>query len=337
VVAVAVVCLLVWRHRPPTPIKPVSSSRPSKELTLQTANSSPTPTLNQLPPGATENLVKQEGEREKKLWDLWLATPISFYGKVVDEKNNPVSDANAHISFVDTLGSGSTHTKVNEKTDSTGIFHTSGHGLGVVVMVSKEGYYHLEQSDGNFEYSNAGGQVDPHTDPNNPAVFILRKIGKTEPLIVIRHNYSIGKNGMPVEVNLATGKVAQPGQGNIKVEAWTNDQGHQINSNQPYDWRCRITVPGGGVVQRAGEFDFEAPLDGYAASDEIDMPVNLGQQWRTQASKNYFLMLANGTYARLEFRMIAGGDHFFKITSYLNPQSGYRNLEYGQNQPGTAP
>ena len=278
---------------------------------------------------------EREREREKKIWDTGLATPIQFYGKVEDEKGNPVEAARVHISMHDRLGGGGADTE--QKTDKDGLFSASGHGLGLGVVVFKDGYYQLPQSYGSFGYAQGAGNGAPHPDPSTPAIFILRKMGKTEPLIVVRHNYPIAKNGTPVEINLATGKAVQASQSEIKVEAWTNDQGHQVNSNRPYDWRCRITVPGGGLVQRAGEFDFDAPSDGYADSDEIDMPANLGQQWRTQDSRNYFVRLANGMYARLEFRMIAGGDHFFKITSYLNPQPGSRNLEYGQPQPGTAP
>ena len=56
------------------------------------------------------------------------------------------------------------------------------------------------------------------------------------------------------------------------------------------------------------------------------MPKN-AEKWQPQAERSYFLKLANGCYARIEFKMIAGGDHYFKIESYLNP-SGSRNLEY---------
>ncbi len=145
------------------------------------------------------------------------------------------------------------------------------------------------------------------------------------------------RTGTPVGVDLKTGNVTQAGQGDIEVQAWTNGQGHQVNSNQPYDWRVRIEVPGGGLIQRAAAFDFEAPSDGYAESNEIDMPATAGRQWRSQASGNYFLKLANGTYARLEFRMVAGGDHFFRVASFLNPNPGDRNLEYDPSQQPPAP
>jgi len=42
------------------------------------------------------------------------------------------------------------------------------------------------------------------------------------------------------------------------VEAWTNNQGVAPNSNQLYDWRFRVSVPGGGLVDRIDQFGFEA-------------------------------------------------------------------------------
>lgn len=201
-------------------------------------------------------------------------------------------------------------------------------GLGIAIQVSKEGYYQLKESDGTFGYSKAGGQTNPHPDPKSPAIFVLRTMGKPEPLVKIDNYIRVPKNGTPTEVSLTSGNVVANGKGELKVETWTDDQGRPPHSSQPYDWRCRITVSGGGLVKRTGEFDFEAPESGYAPSDEIDMPASLGNQWREHSARQYFLKLSNNRYARVEFEMIAGGDHFFHITSYLNPQPGSRNLEY---------
>ncbi len=30
-----------------------------------------------------------------------------------------------------------------------------------------------------------------------------------------------------------------------------------------FDWRYTINIPGGGIIERLGQFDFEAPVDGY--------------------------------------------------------------------------
>jgi hypothetical protein len=93
-------------------------------------------------------------------------------------------------------------------------------------------------------------------------------------------------------------------------------------------------VTGGGLQPRTGEFDFVAPTDGYQGNDVLDMPAS-ATPWSKQMSREYFLKLANGDYARISFTMRAGGAHFFSITSYLNPVPGHTNLEYDPNQTAT--
>jgi len=263
---------------------------------------------------------------EKKIWDAGLATPIRFYGKVVDEKGIPISEANVHVSMHDHLLEG--YSKKELLSDKDGLFTVSGHGLGLGVMVSKGGYYHLKESDGTFGYAEGAGTGAPHPDPSNPAIFVLRKMGTAAPLVRVKGDFRIPKNGTPVLVDLGTGRATGGSNQAIKVECWTNDQKvTNPNLNIPYDWRCQLTVPGGGVVKREGQFDFVAPEGGYQPVDEIDMPASLGTKWRSQVTRDYFVKLGNGEFARLNFMMTAGGDHFFSITSYLNP-SGSKNLEY---------
>src|SRR5207253_3346534 len=88
-----------------------------------------------------------------------------------------------------------------------------------------------------------------------------------------------------------------------------------------------ISIPIGGLIATAKEFDFEAPENGYQPSSEILMTTDLGSNWRGIVDKKYFLKLKDGNYARMNFKMIAGGDHFCAIESFLNP-TGSRNLEY---------
>ncbi len=136
--------------------------------------------------------------------------------------------------------------------------------------------------------------------------------------------YKIARDGAPVEISLTTGATVSAGQGDLRVECWTDDQGKP--PGQKYDWKCRISVPDGGVLQSTEDLDFQAPPDGYQPAYQIDMPASLENEWANSAKRNFFLKLADGNYARMSFEMVAGGDHFFKLESYLNP-SGSRNLE----------
>jgi hypothetical protein len=303
----------------------------SQAVASQTpAASSGAKTASLTPAEAATSLVQQEHERERKTWDALFLTPISFFGKVVDENGTAIAGADVSLSFDNTLAE--KKSKQGLVTDDNGLFHVSGHGLGIVVQVSKHGYYHLDKSDGVFGYSRAGGRYDPHSDSASPAIFVLRKMGNAVPLVRLEKFIKTSKNGEPIEISLSTGRAVPSGQGDLKVEAWINDDGHEPNSNQPYDWRCRISILGGGLTQRTGDFSFDAPVEGYTAVDEIDMPASLGTNWRSQATREYFLQLSGDRYARLEFRIVAEGDYFFAIKSFLNVKPGDHNLEFDRSK-----
>ena len=98
---------------------------------------------------------------------------------------------------------------------------------------------------------------------------MLRKKGEAVPLVrVSERPIKVPRNGTPVEINLQTGKAAS--QGDLKVECWTQDQVKDAQGHYP--WHCRVSVPGGGLVKREGEFDFEATAEGYEPSDDIAPP-----------------------------------------------------------------
>ncbi len=283
---------------------------------------------------ATERQAQAEPsitESAKKEWERMFATQIVFYGKVIDEKKNPIEGANVLLSPTQTP-TGENNPKLEKLTDRNGLFSIKTHGMGLVVMVSKEGYYQLKESSGDFDYVDLGSTSanikSPHPNASDPAIFVLKKMGHPDALVNFEKSFSISKNGNPVQVDLVTSLETKDGSNIIKVEAWTFDQNiTDPNSNLPYNWSCRITVPGGGLIRKSGEFNFEAPAEGYQASDEIAMPAILGKEWRSQVPQSYFIKLGSGKYARIDFTMSAGGSHFFAINSYLNP-SGSRNLEY---------
>jgi len=159
----------------------------------------------------------------------------------------------------------------------------------------------------------------------------VRKL-KQFPNISIGLHFELPKDGTPVEISLLTGKLVSAGQGHIKVECWTMDQNQDPRQRRFYDWKCRLSIPNGGVVESTREFDFEAPESGYRPFDEINMPMSLGQEtWTDRIEKWYFLKLGDGNYARIRFKMMAYGTHGCRIESYLNPDKS-RNLEYDRNK-----
>lgn len=148
-------------------------------------------------------------------------------------------------------------------------------------------------------------------------------MGEAEPLAIIDgRQYDVSKNGEPIEINLITKQV---GRGHLKIECWTEPISHEDH----FTWRYRISVLGGGLTERKGEFDFEAPLEGYRLTDEFGMNAT-DEKWTSRIGKEYFLKLSDGNYARvnIQFHPETGDDwNFIVLKSYLNPQ-GSRNLEF---------
>ncbi|MDQ6632647.1 MAG: hypothetical protein M3Y82_12990, partial [Verrucomicrobiota bacterium] len=111
----------------------------------------------------------------------------------------------------------------------------------------------------------------------------------------------------------------------LKIECWTSDSGKK--SGEKYDWKCRISIPGGGLQIYSEEFPFHAPENNYVSTDEIDMTVRSDAGWQVDVERKYFIHTSDGKFGRIVFGMVAGGDHFCVIESYLN-SLGSRNLEF---------
>jgi hypothetical protein len=252
--------------------------------------------------------------------------PISFWGKVIDQNQKPIEAVNVHYEAVDHYFGPST--AYQGTSDSSGLFSINGvGGAGLYVGVSKDGYYQLgEKSMRGFHT----GSSDMPTK-ENPAIFELRKIGKTENLIYFRRDIITDNDGKAEGVVLTNGHPVSAAGGDITLALQSGSKTVPVNSHQQYDWRFQITVPNGGLQERKGDgFDFDAPITGYQPSDTVEM-VKGASEWRDSAEREYFLKLADGRYARIKAFVAAEGD-FVGITCYLNPISGHQNLEFDPNQ-----
>ena len=270
-----------------------------------------------------ENTIDKEDKKEAVIGKIIsaLSTPITFYGKVVDQDGNPVPNALVRYSLLDKFnasGSGG-----GTSTDKFGNIEISGvRGAVLGVNVSKNGYYQIHDvSNQRFAYG-IGPDTYTKSPPTieNPAIFVLQGMGNAEPLAMVSsRQINVPKTGNPVSIDLANGRT---GNGDLQVTSWIG------NSNQrPFDWSYKLNVPGGGLIERKGQFDFEAPPDGYQSTIEVGMAAN-AQQWTSQLTKEYFAKLADGRHARFSIEFYAGKRLFVVLESYVNPARGSRNLEY---------
>ncbi len=193
------------------------------------------------------------------------------------------------------------------------------------VKIIKESYYTSQRDNNSFNY--AGDNQNFVPNPDNPIIFHLRRKGKAEPLVTcdfpgFAKITQLRRDGTPTEISLSDCAVSVPGAGQLKLEFW----GDKIErTTKKFNWKLRITVPGGGMIETDEEFNFSAPENGYLPMVEIDMPTSL-ETWQTQIERKYFIRLNDGKYGRLDFSLLARNG-VFRIGSAINP-SGSRNLEF---------
>lgn len=306
-----------------------------------TAGSSP---ASSIPPVGVK---PQDAESDKRYLDALapiLQRSLVFYGRVVDERNTPVAGAKARFSLTNNPNPNGSGTRGETESDQDGRFVISGRGMGIYVEVSKEGYYRVPEIDGTRgsygqfrNHENLGNTDVPMPTEDKSAIFVLQKMGEAFPLVHIgQRSIIVPKNGTPTEIDLGTGQVVAAGKGQLRVEVWTQNEGLNPNKGKHYDWRCLLTVTGGGLIERTWQFDFEAPESGYAATAELAQAAT-AERWRQNMAKQFFVRLADNRFARINFEVIAGGDHFIVLESFLNPTPGSRNLEYDPKLNASTP
>lgn len=258
--------------------------------------------------------------RERKANEPWRA-PIDFYGKVVDQAGDPVVGANVFFQWNNLNG---TESKT-VSSDIDGLFSLVGEeGKFLAVKVKITGYYSYSDNPYGFHY--AGEDVNFVPDPNQPIVFRLQKKGQAEPLITadfpgFAKIVQFQHDGTPVKLDLLRGKEVASG-GQLRLQFW---RAPIEKTTRVFNWRCHLSVVGGGFLETEEEFNFMAPEDGYEPSIEIEMPVS-DEQWKGAVRRKYYFRLADGRYGRIEFYVLARNG-VFTVKSAINP-SGSRNLEY---------
>jgi len=253
------------------------------------------------------------------------AAPISIYGRALDEKGTPVGGAAVEYSLNDKYFKEGT--KGTTTTDALGRFRIQGTGVSVYVHVQRQGYYTIPGR------SNGSIRANQSTSLEEPAVFYLTAAGSPQSLT---HMAMITKRlplGIPMEISLTNRKLVPAGLGCLRLEVWVDGppQGHKYNN---FPWHCRVSVPGGGIVERTDQMAFEAPAEGYQTT--IELSVKPGENWRDFFEKDLWLHLADNSYARGKLYLSADSDAaLVSFDSYWN-QTGSRNLEAGANDFGRA-
>ncbi|MEM6885979.1 MAG: hypothetical protein AAF571_13205 [Verrucomicrobiota bacterium] len=320
-----------------------SSALPEKVLPEQVQQNVNTTSDVEIPQDVEEAIdaleIPEQEKKGLKLLSAIYGNPFEFYGKVVDENDTPIP--NARISYSMLQGHFESGKKGKTTSREDGTFTIQGKGGAVLIGVGKDGYYPMDNySSAGFSTTMVptpellertkppygGGYDKPLPPKDDPAIFVLRKKGEAAELIRTQNRFEMSNAGNPVGFSMETGKKVSPASANIQFEHWGDKAEKDATGN--YDWRFRITVPGGGLIEREGQFDFEAPENGYDQSVEINMPTSLGEDWKNSVNRNYFVRLADGNYGRMQLRIYGGRRFNLTIQESLVNPSGSRNLEY---------
>jgi hypothetical protein len=287
-----------------------------------------TPTGRQIPGGRPEPSDPRWKEREVKRridpeyeWKM----PINFFGRVVDENEQPVPSAKVELSWTDLSQAGSSQAQTT--TDAQGFFSLLNQtGRHLEVRVSKDGYYTPKRQQISFDYA-AFWEADYHVpDPNNPVLFHIRKKNQGEALRSGEIRPTMPADGTPMRFDLLNGGRLSP-DGQLEIAAVTNTEKYPPKI---FNWRATILVPGGGLIEHNAEFPFEAPEDGYQPSVGFDMPTN-APDWKPLIEKSYFIEFGSPPrYGRIQVQ-INGGSQKASVSYWVNP-SGSRNLEANSNE-----
>ncbi len=287
-------------------------------------SSSSVPPEPAIPKATPANGGDYEDRRQKTIEKIAEAysAPIAFLGKVVDQHGNVV--ANAEVGYSTANKFAQSGTNFSMQADGRGYFEIKGvTGAVLGVNVSKKGYYQVHNvSNQRFAYGVGSDNYTKSAPPKNErAVFVLQKKGESEPLIRLSsRQFTIPQNGQFVTINIAPSRSPQSSvQSSAYVEKGKRDH---------YNWTFKITIPGGGLIDRKDQFDFEAPTEGYEETVNVGMDGS-DPAWKSQTEKSYFAKLPDGSFARLQIHFRASDyKSTMVLESYFNPEPGHRNLEY---------
>ena len=264
-----------------------------------------------------------------------LSTRIDFYGVVLDQDNNPVRGADILYSLNDEFTLNDPKQFKADPSGEDGRFFIQGkHGLGIFVSVSHEGYYNTETSQTSVSFYRHANSVKRNALPNSehPMIFRLIKRGEAESLMRSQSgSIIIPVDGTPTGLRIRDGDVQFNARADILIECTASVSSNLNVSNKAFSWKCKISIPGGGLIVRNDQWLFIAPESGYMQSDIIDMRDVNNPDWQSRISREYFIRLKDGKFARCNIQVIPNGSHYVVIDAYYNP-SGSRNLEYDPSQ-----
>jgi hypothetical protein len=316
------------------PIKAVAQMEDTAQGSVTTAPATPTLARDE------SHRLRQE-EHAKTIFQLIESSnvPISFWGKVIDQNEDPI--ANVEVTYTYTTEQGNMagvawgQQKVHNGSSVTsqdGVFSITGlRGAGLSIKsLQKEGYQYTPHQATTYDYygSSAAGKFS--SDPRNPVLFVM--VNKAIAERLISYGGSFGKtmrlpgNGTPVRWSIWKGQPDPNGELQVTLK---RDPAVVARIGQPVTWSAKIELIGGGIVEASPDDPIRrAPDNGYVPT--IDYPKT--EQRRGVPARSFYIRTSDGKYGRLELDLYPddeGPTTRCLIKVSMNP-TGSRNLESAQ-------
>lgn len=260
--------------------------------------------------------------------------PISFFGRVVDQDDQPLAGVSVEFSWTDLSAKGTSQAATTS--DSAGRFELLGRtGKSLSVKVTKEGYYpYRDFSWNSYEYGSPFGRHFP--DKNAPVLFRLKKQGKVEPLFAWTAGLQVTNDGTVTVFQLQPAVVTE--RGDLRLQCKLGPE----NPARHFDWEFSMAIPGGGFVAIDEEFPFLAPENGYV--DTVAFTATADDPgWKPGfVRREFYVRLSNPVrYGRIRVEFDPATIRYYKHSSvllsfWINP-SGSRVLEASKGEPMKIP
>jgi hypothetical protein len=252
--------------------------------------------------------------------------PVEFYGKVLEQREQPVPGATVHwdLTIVGGTQSG------EAATQNDGRFVISGQsGKRLGIQIWKKGYQSGNESRGSFEFAafHEDGFYVP--DPDHPVPFHLQKLDNPEPMYQNSLHGDAPDDGKPVRFDLRLGKVVTEGSGDLVLE-FTR---HERPPSHFTGYTITIEAPsGGGLAVTNDEFMYSAPESGYQPRISIEQKASQGPQdysFHVAQQFRFYVKTSDGKYAAVsgDVAQYSTPTAGYDFMVYYNP-SGSRNLEF---------
>jgi hypothetical protein len=254
--------------------------------------------------------------------------PIDFWGKVVDQNDQPlvgvvVKGSVRQWGFIG--GQISSTPKYNSTSGAKGSFELHGLKGDVLTLESleKDGYEAEAASLRSFGYNTSQNIT---VTSNQPIVFRMWRKGIKEPLIEGQKSFKIVPDGRNYVVDLSTGTIEDipEAKGDLALSL---SRPEAVSLGQKYDWAFSLKAIQGGMAEETDGHSsmYLAPTEGYTNEFRIEQLQSQPRWGDGFGNKRFFVKTREGrVYARIEIevhsRYGTPPDARFRIKYAANPK-----------------